>query len=52
MGLERGTLEERFWANVWRCTYRWPCKTCCWPWWPEQGTDSEREPAGAVLVEA
>jgi len=26
------TLEERFWAKVWRCTHRWPCKKCCWPW--------------------
>lgn len=25
-------LEERFWAKVWRCTHRWPCKKCCWPW--------------------
>lgn len=27
-------LEEMFWARVWRCTHRHPCKRCCWPWRP------------------
>lgn len=25
-------LEHDFWAQVWRCTHRLPCKRCCWPW--------------------
>jgi hypothetical protein len=25
-------LEQAFWAKVWRCDHRWPCKRCCWPW--------------------
>jgi hypothetical protein len=29
---EYPTAEERFWSKVWRCTHRWPCKRCCWPW--------------------
>jgi len=32
MPVEGATLEERFWAKVWRCTHRQPCKKCCWPW--------------------
>ena len=24
--------EQAFWANVWQCTHRHPCKRCCWPW--------------------
>ena len=25
-------LEQAFWAKVWRCSHRHPCKRCCWPW--------------------
>src|SRR4030095_4832344 len=25
-------VDAGFWANVWRCTHRHPCKKCCWPW--------------------
>jgi hypothetical protein len=32
MPVEETTLEARFWAKVWRCTHRHPCKRCCWPW--------------------
>jgi hypothetical protein len=32
MPIEAATLEDRFWAKVWRCMHRWPCKKCCWPW--------------------
>lgn len=26
------TIEQRFWAKVWRCTHRGTCRKCCWPW--------------------
>lgn len=26
------SLEACFWAKVWQCTHRHPCKKCCWPW--------------------
>lgn len=25
-------FERSFWARVWRCRHRHPCKRCCWPW--------------------
>jgi hypothetical protein len=25
-------FERDFWAQVWQCTHRHPCKRCCWPW--------------------
>jgi len=25
-------IEQAFWSKVWRCTHRFPCKRCCWPW--------------------
>jgi hypothetical protein len=25
-------FERSFWARVWQCTHRHPCKRCCWPW--------------------
>jgi hypothetical protein len=25
-------IEAAFWAKVWRCKHRWPCRKCCWPW--------------------
>lgn len=48
------TIEQRFWAKVWRCAHRYPCKKCCWPWreidvtlnwkcvWKEHGIFSDR----------
>jgi len=32
-------VEQAFWAQVWRCSHRSPCKRCCWPWAPERQTD-------------
>jgi hypothetical protein len=29
---ERQAVEQRFWAKVWQCSHRHPCKRCCWPW--------------------
>jgi hypothetical protein len=25
-------IEQAFWSCVWRCSHRWPCTRCCWPW--------------------
>lgn len=25
-------FERSFWARVWQCKHRHPCKRCCWPW--------------------
>lgn len=30
--LSWAAFERSFWARVWRCRHRDPCKRCCWPW--------------------
>jgi Zinc-binding loop region of homing endonuclease len=45
-------LERQFWAQVWQCTHRHPCKKCCWPWKPAfaQGRAAVRPTYGRFFM--